>query len=178
MLVIVLVTGKSVPVQAGLWLLPLIALVGLQWRDHLIWAGFEAAYFVAVWLYIGGLSKPERGLPARGYSALLLLRLAALLFVLIQVWRVARSRPAVGRPEPADEDGADARQVEAQSVDQDVVDAERVDAEQVDVQSVNAESVNAESVDQDDVGAEQVDEVDPLAGPMAGAPDQVLVRFG
>ena len=96
MLVIVLVTGKAVPVQAGLWLLPLIALVGMQWRDHLIWAGFEATYFVAVWLYIAGLSKPDRGLPSGWYSALLGLRLAAMLFVLVQVWRVApvpKARP-------------------------------------------------------------------------------------
>ena len=134
MLVIVLVTGKSLPVQAGLWLLPLIALVGLQWRDHLIWAGFEAVYFVAVWLYIAGLSKPDRGMPAGGYSVLLGLRVAAMLFVLVQVWRVARSRwPA----EPLDPVGA------------------------------------SEPVD-----AAQIDEVDPLAGPMSGAPDRVLVRIG
>ena len=132
MLVIVLVTGKAVPVQAGLWLLPLIALVGMQWRDHLIWAGFEATYFVAVWLYIAGLSKPDRGLPPSYYSVLLGLRLAAWLFVLVQVWRVARSRAPV----------------------------------------TQLESVDTESFD-----PIQEDEVDPLAGPMAGAPDRVLVRF-
>ena len=112
-LVIVLVTGKSVPVQAGLWLLPLIALVGLQWRDHLIWAGFEAAYFVGVWLYIAGQSKADRGLPSGGYSVLLGLRLAALVFLLVQVWRVARSRlplesdvedPLEHRVDPLDEE--------------------------------------------------------------------------
>ena len=132
MLVIVIVTGKAVPVQAGLWLLPLIALVGMKWRDHLIWAGFEAAYFVAVWLYIAGLSKPDRGMPAGGYSVLLGLRLAALLFVLTQVWRVARSRWPVD-PEPVDPEPLDPI---------------------------------------------PEDEVDPLAGPMAGAPDRVLVRLG
>jgi hypothetical protein len=123
MLVIVVVTGKTVPVQAALWLLPLIALVGLKWRDHLIWAGCEATYFVAVWLYIAGISKPDRGLPAGGYSTLLLLRIAAWLYVLVQVWRVARSREPLTEAEPAD------------------------------------------------------DEPDPLAGPMSGASDQVLVRF-
>src|SRR5674476_432077 len=116
MLVVVLVTGKSVPVQAGLWLVPLIALIGLQWRDHLVWAAFESTYFVAVWLYIAGLSKPDRGLPRGPYSLLLVLRLAAMLFVVMQVWRVARARG------PGDE-------------------------------------------------------VDPLAGPMAGAPDRVLVHL-
>jgi uncharacterized membrane protein len=132
MLVVVLVTGKSVPVQAGLWLLPLIALSGMKWRDHLIWAGFEATYFVAVWLYIAGLSQPDRGLPSGPYSVLLGLRLAALLFVLVQVWRVARSRP------PA---------------------------------------TSLESVDPESVEPTPADEVDPLAGPMAGAPDWLLVRF-
>ena len=149
MLVIVLVTGKSVPVQAGLWLLPLIALVGLQWRDHLIWAGFEAVYFMAAWLYIAGLSKPDRGLPAPGYSVLLGLRVAAMLFVLVQVWRVARSRWPADPP---------------QSLDPEPIDL--------------SESVAAEPEDADPVDVEQVDEVDPLAGPMTDAPDQVLVRFG
>ncbi len=154
MLVIVLVTGKAVPVQAGLWLLPLIALVGLQWRDHLIWAGFEATYFVAVWLYIAGLSKPDRGLPARGYAVLLGFRVAAMLFVLVQVWRVARSRgPADNEVEAADS-------------------SEPVDAGPVDAGPLDVELVDVEPLD-----AEQVDEVDPLAGPMAGAPDAVLVRF-
>lgn len=142
MLVIVLVTGKAVPVQAGLWLLPLIALVGMQWRDHLIWAGFEATYFVAVWLYIAGLSKPDRGLPVSWYSALLLLRLVAMLFVLVQVWGVARARPPIVPEQAVDED---------EPFDQ--------------VGSVDGE-------------AEPVEEIDPLAGLMAGAPDAVLVRFG
>ncbi len=145
MLVIVLVTGKSVPVQAGLWLLPLIALVGLQWRDHLIWAGFEATYFVSVWLYIAGLSKPDRGLPARGYTVLLGFRVAAMLFVLVQVWRVARRREPVAPVEPGDGEAVEV--------------PDPVDGQAVEI-------------------PDRVDELDPLAGPMAGAPDAVLVRFG
>ena len=156
MLVIVLVTGKAVPVQAGLWLLPLIALVGMQWRDHLIWAGFEATYFVAVWLYIAGLSKPDRGLPPRWYSALLMLRLVAMLFVLVQVWRVARSRPPIVSEQAFDESEL---LDEVESVDDEV------------------ESVDDEAEPGDDE-AEPVEEIDALAGPMAGAPDAVLVRFG
>jgi hypothetical protein len=132
MLVIVVVTGKAVPVQAGLWLLPLIALVGLKWRDHLIWAGLEATYFVAVWLYIAGISTPDRGLPPGYYSVLTTLRVAAWLFVLVQVWRVAKSR---------------------------------------------APAVSSEPAEQRSVEQEQDEEVDPLAGPMAGAPDEVLVRI-
>ena len=132
MLVIVVVTGKAVPVQAGLWLLPLIALVGLKWRDHLIWAGLEATYFVAVWLYIAGISTPDRGLPPGYYSVLTTLRVAAWLFVLVQVWRVAKSR---------------------------------------------APAVSSEPAEQRSVEQKQDEEVDPLAGPMAGAPDEVLVRI-
>jgi uncharacterized membrane protein len=151
MLVIILVTGKSVPVQAGLWLLPLIALIGLQWRDHLIWAGFEATYFVAVWLYIAGLSKPDRGLPKGLYSVLLGLRLAAWLFLLVQVWRVARSRWPARETEPDENGSGDSEQED---------DVERADD------------------GEQDGDVEQDDEVDPLAGPMAGAPDRVLVRLG
>lgn len=152
MLVIVVVTGKAIPVQAGLWLLPLIALVGLKWRDHLIWAGFEVTYFVCVWLYIAGLSKPDRGLPARGYSLLVFLRVMAWLFVFVQVWRVARARRPVREtwPEDAAETGVT---VEA-----------------------------GVTVDWgDDALGDEIDEeaeIDPLAGPMAGAPDRVLVHVG
>ncbi|MBK8758401.1 MAG: hypothetical protein IPM08_15155 [Actinomycetales bacterium] len=36
---------QGLPVQASLWLVPLVALVGLRWRDHLWWAGAEALHF-------------------------------------------------------------------------------------------------------------------------------------
>jgi hypothetical protein len=138
------VTGKSLTVQAGLWMLPLVALAGLQWRDHLIWAGFEAVYFVAVWLYIGGLSRADRGLPAGGYSLLLGLRVAAWLFLLVQVWRVARSRG------PSDPPAL-----------------------------VDAEPEGEVVAGQEGAGvAEEEGDGDPLAGPMAGAPDRVLVHLG
>jgi hypothetical protein len=92
-------------------------------------------------------------MPAGGYSVLLGLRLVALLFVLAAVWRVARSRWPAEPSEP--------------------VETERVDAEPVGVEPVDVEPVGVEPVD-----VEPVDEVDPLAGPMAGAPDRVLVRLG
>jgi hypothetical protein len=141
MLVIVVVTGKTIPVQAGLWLLPLIALVGLKWRDHLIWAGVEAIYFVSVWLYIAGLSTPDRGLPTGLYSFMILLRVAAWLYVLVQVWREALSRAPAISSEPDD------REPVGPKPDQRPVDPERGE------------------------------EADPLAGPMAGAPDRVIVRI-
>ena len=157
MLVIVVVTGKAVPVQAGLWLLPLIALVGLKWRDHLIWAGFEATYFVAVWLYIAGLSKPDRGMPSALYSVITLLRVAAWVYLLVQVWRLARSRP------PA---------TSSESVDQESLIPESSGEDSAGRVSVVQAPDHQESVDPD-----LDEEEDPLAGPMAGAPDQVIVRI-
>ena len=73
-----LVLGTSLPVQASLLLLPLVALAGLPWRDHLVWAATEVAYFVAVWLYIAAQSDPNRGLPAGFYLVFLLARLAGI----------------------------------------------------------------------------------------------------
>ena len=111
-----LVAGKSLPVQASLWLVPLVALCGVRWRDHLLWAGAEALHFLAVWLYVGGLSKPDRGLPAGWYSAALVLRVAAVAYLVWRVWHTAARRPAPALLEstvpgssrdPADQDRSD-----------------------------------------------------------------------
>jgi uncharacterized membrane protein len=171
MLVIVVVTGKSMPVQAALWLLPLIALVGLRWRDHLIWAGCEATYFVAVWLYIAGLGKPDRGLPPGGYSTLLLLRIAAWIYLLVQVWRVARSRPPVPTAGPAGLETPD-----RETPDRETPDQEGPDQQAASPETAGDELAGREPADGAPAGLEP-DEIDPLAGPMAGASDQVLVRL-
>ena len=60
--------------QASLWLVPLVALVGLRWRDHLIWASAEALHFGGVWLYLAGTSTPDRGLPSGWYALTLVVR--------------------------------------------------------------------------------------------------------
>ena len=65
---IVLLTGKSFPVQSSLWLLPLVALALPRWREHLIWFGAEAAYFVAVWLYAASATTPPGGCPGGATS--------------------------------------------------------------------------------------------------------------
>jgi hypothetical protein len=83
---IVLITGKSFPVQSSLWLLPLIALALPRWREHLIWFGAEAAYFIAVWLYAAGASTPTRGLPGRGYVWLLVIRLVVIGALVARTW--------------------------------------------------------------------------------------------
>jgi hypothetical protein len=96
---IALLTGKTFPVQSSLWLLPLVALCGLRWRDHLLWAGAEALHFVAVWIYVGGLATPDRGLPAGWYAVFLTLRLAAVGYLVWRVWHTAAQRPVAPDPE-------------------------------------------------------------------------------
>jgi Glycosyltransferase family 87 len=187
MLVIVVVTGKAMPVQAGLWLLPLIALVGVKWRDHLIWAGFEATYFVSVWLYIAGLSKPDRGMPPSLYSVMILLRVSAWLYLLVQVWRVARSRAPAITSESGEQESVEQESVEQESVGQESVGQESVEQESVEQESGEQESVGQGSVGQGSVGQESAgqapidperdEEADSLAGPLAGAPDLVIVRI-
>ncbi|MGB8383263.1 MAG: hypothetical protein WCG47_18785 [Dermatophilaceae bacterium] len=104
MVTVVLVTGKSMPVQASLWLVPLVALCGMWWRDYLVWAGAEALHFAAVWLYLAGVSVPDRALPAGWYTLFLLLRIAAVAWLAVQVWRTAQARaPRAAEPEETDE---------------------------------------------------------------------------
>lgn len=91
-LVIVIATGKSIPVQTTLWLLPLVGLAGLRWRDHLIWASCEVTYFVAVWLYLGGLSDTAKGLPVAWYAVFTVVRLLGLGYLAVTVWRRAMAR--------------------------------------------------------------------------------------
>jgi hypothetical protein len=80
---------KSLPVQSSLLLLPFIALAGLKWRDHLIWATTELAYFVGVWLYIAGATTANRGLPAGFYLVLVIARLGGIAWIAVQAARAA-----------------------------------------------------------------------------------------
>jgi hypothetical protein len=102
-----LVVSKSVPLQASVILIPLVALAGLRWRDHLLWATAEIAYFVGTWLYIAGSSQPDRGLPAGFYLVLLLLRLAAIGWLAVQALR--RSLDSRRDPVRLPQDGAPGR---------------------------------------------------------------------
>jgi hypothetical protein len=76
-------------VQSSLLLLPFLALAGLKWRDHLIWATTELAYFVGVWLFIAGATTANRGLPAGFYLALVLARLGGIAWIAVQAARAA-----------------------------------------------------------------------------------------
>jgi len=96
---IALLVGKAFPVQSSLWLVPLVALCGLRWRDHLLWAVPEVLHFAMVWLYVAGLSTPDRGLPPQWYAFFLVLRLAGVAWLVVRVWRRAAARAEA--PDPA-----------------------------------------------------------------------------
>lgn len=101
MLLIVALTAKSLSVQSGLWLLPLLALSGIRWRDHLLWAAAEIIHFEATWLHIGFGSDPGKGLPPETYGMAILLRLSGWAWVLGMVWMTPeRSGPTTTRTEP------------------------------------------------------------------------------
>ncbi len=131
---IAIATGKSIPVQTSLWLVPLVALAGLRWRDHLIWAGCEVSYFVAVWLYLGGMSDPAKGLPLGWFAFFTVVRLFGLGYLVAVCWRAAMHRIV---PEPPDE-------------------------------PTSTDDPSALP------GPESIDDV---AGPLAGAPDRVVVTI-
>ncbi len=98
---VVLLTGKSFPVQSSLWLVPLVALAGVRWRDHLLWAAAEALHFVAIWLYVGGLSVPDKALPGGWYGVFLVLRLAGVGYLVWRTWHAVtdeQETPGAARP--------------------------------------------------------------------------------
>ncbi|KGN37649.1 hypothetical protein [Knoellia subterranea] len=120
---VVLVTGTAFPVQSSLWLVPLVAMAGLRWRDHLLWALAEGVHFVAVWLYLGGLQDANRSLPPGWYSFALLLRVSAVVYLAVRAWQTATSTfpPEVGSshlaspPRPSEERTSDAESAHLES---------------------------------------------------------------
>jgi hypothetical protein len=48
-----------------------------------------------VWLYIAGLTTPDRGLPGRTYAVFVLARVAAILYLAVRVWLGAARRGPV-----------------------------------------------------------------------------------
>ncbi len=107
MLVIVMVTGKAMSVQSCLWVLPLIALTSLRWREHLVWAGVEVTYFVMTWMYAGLASNPGKALPAAGYAVFCAVRLIAYIGVAWTSWETGEDRDdPFGSPAPASRQSA------------------------------------------------------------------------
>ena len=85
-LCVALCTAASFQPWAALWLVPFVALTGIGWRDHLLWAGAEAVHAVAMFGYLDYLVDPAHGLPPGWYAAALLLRLAAVAWLARQAW--------------------------------------------------------------------------------------------
>ena len=151
-----LLVGKAFPVQSSLWLVPLVALCGLRWRDHLMWAVPEALHFAMVWLYVAGLSTPDRGLPAQWYAFFMALRLAGVVWLVVRVWQRAAARAEA--PEPAHLEAGEAQ------LEGEVTPGPRPDGEAVSAASREPDP------DSDAV-------VDELAGDFTDAPDTLLVRL-
>ena len=93
---VVLLTAPAIPVQASLWLVPLVAMSSLSRRDLLAWAGVEVVYFATVWLYLAGLETPDRGLPGGWYAFFLTLRVGVIGYL---VWAVIDNARFGARPQ-------------------------------------------------------------------------------
>lgn len=86
--------APSLPVQAGLWVLPMLALTVPSWRIVVAWSAVEAIYAVLTWLYLYGLSVEDRGLPAAWFAAAVLARVLAWGWVATLAWRIS-ARPSL-----------------------------------------------------------------------------------
>ncbi|KRE63597.1 hypothetical protein ASG78_01495 [Nostocoides sp. Soil756] len=84
--VVVLLTGASFRPADAVWLVPFVALAGVRWRDHLVWAGAEATHAVALYTWLDAATDPAKGLPAGWYAAALSLRLMAVGRLAWVVW--------------------------------------------------------------------------------------------
>ncbi|WP_446666599.1 hypothetical protein [Flexivirga sp. B27] len=93
MLVIVMLTGRSMSVQSCMWVLPLMGLVALRWREHLMWAGVEIVYFVMTWMYIAGPSNEAKAMPGAAYSFFLLIRVIAYVGIAWASWESSEDLP-------------------------------------------------------------------------------------
>ena len=85
-LVVLLATGPAYPVAAAVWLVPFVALAGVRWRDHLLWAGAEVVHSVAWFGWLTGETDGAHGLPPGWYAAALVLRLFAVGRLAWVVW--------------------------------------------------------------------------------------------
>lgn len=113
MIAVMMLTGKSLPVQQAIWLLPLIVISAVPWRDHLVWAAAEAVHFVAVWMFIPSATTPDKALDASWYAAAVVVRLAGVLYLL---WSAIHHAPDESLAPPEDvpaEDDPHARLLDA-----------------------------------------------------------------
>jgi hypothetical protein len=95
-LVVVLLTAPALPPLVAVWLVPFVALAGVPWRDHLVWAGAEVVHAVALFAWLAAATDPGHGLPAGWYATALALRLVAIGRIGWVVW----ARATWGVPAP------------------------------------------------------------------------------
>lgn len=98
-LVVLLLTAPALPPRAAIWLVPFVALAGVPWRDHLLWAGAEVVHAVALFGWLSSATDPGHGLPAGWYAVAATLRLVAIGRVGWVLW--ARATWGVPRPPAA-----------------------------------------------------------------------------
>lgn len=91
LLTVVLFFARAVPAQTALWFLPLLAACAVLWRNHLIWAATEVAYFIVLWPTVARDSNPAKALPWGWYVFGVLVRFAGMIFIATQVlrWRAS-----------------------------------------------------------------------------------------
>ncbi len=76
-----LLVSPAVPVQAAIWVLPLLALSLPSWRLMIGWAAVEVGYSSMTWLYLYGQTVSSRGAPAWLYLVLLFARVGMLVWL-------------------------------------------------------------------------------------------------
>lgn len=83
-----LLVSPAMPVQTGLWLLPLLVASLPSWRLVLGWGLLEALYTAMTWLYLYGVAVPDRGAPGWLYIVVLLARVAMLVVLAWRAWTI------------------------------------------------------------------------------------------
>lgn len=105
---LLVILGRSVPVQAALWVLPLAILAGVSWRTHLGFVAMETVHAFALWFYIGYANDIDKGLPPAWYAVVVLARAITWGFLMWSVWYTPvdnpPAEPAVHRGEVEEPD--------------------------------------------------------------------------
>lgn len=84
------ITTKSYAPQQVLFLIPLVVLAGLRWRDFALWQGIEVGYQVLLWQYVASVNGAPKAIPANVYSWVVIAHIAGLVYLL---WRTVQLMP-------------------------------------------------------------------------------------